>query len=72
MFRALDVLRWFGHSLIAGLIMFLSLWLLVPNFDIWRSLRYAGLTTGTAFTVGMLHFGGVCIFFRMKSRHRES
>ena len=67
-----DILKWLGHSAIAGLLLFLSLWSLVPDFDIWRSARFGATAAAAGFVVGLLYFGAIYVFYRMKSGKHES
>jgi hypothetical protein len=70
-FSLRDVLKWLGHSGIAGALMFVGLWLIVPGFDVWQSLRFGVVTAGVAFFGGLLFFGGVYVLAYARSRAKS-
>lgn len=65
---ARDVAVWLGHSIVAGLIMFVGLWALVEDFPFERALRFGLATVGAAFLGGLLYFGVVYLVARGRAK----
>ena len=69
-FGARDLLKWLGHSVVAGLIAFFGLWALVSDFTLERSLRYGVGVTVVAFFLGLAYFAVVYAVARAAGRQK--